>query len=121
LKIETEYESALETEAAIRSELTRSKCLLESELPGKIINHFCYPWFQGSSVSDRIARECGYQSVFYGLDIGEDNNKYRELPFRIRRISEEYLFCLPGRQRHSMFSVWIAKILHFAKESRSGN
>jgi peptidoglycan/xylan/chitin deacetylase (PgdA/CDA1 family) len=121
LEIETEYESALETEAAIRSELTRSKYLLESRLPGKIIHHFCYPWFQGSPVSDRIARECGYQSVFYGLDIGEDNNKYRELPFRICRISEEYLFCLSGRQRHSMFSVWTAKILHFVKRSASGN
>jgi len=120
LRIETEYESTLETEAAIRLELAKSKYLLESKLPGKTIRHFCYPWFHGSSISDRIARECGYQSVFYGLDIGEDN-KYRELPFRISRISEEYLFCLPGRQRHSMFSVWTAKILHFAKGSRSEN
>ena len=48
LEIETEYESVVETETAIRSELTRSKHLLESKLPGETIRHFCYPWFQGS-------------------------------------------------------------------------
>jgi len=121
LQIETEYENAPQTSAAIRLELAKSKYLLESKLPGKTIRHFCYPWFQGSPVSDKIARECGYQSVFYGLDTARDNNRCRRLPFRISRISEEYLFCLPGRRRHSLFSVWTAKIFHFINSLRSRN
>lgn len=116
-RIQTEYETPQQTERAIRLELLYSRELLEKRLPGKTIQHLCYPWFQGSSLADRIAGECGYRSVFYGLEAGEANDKLQESPLRIRRVSEEYLFCLPGQGRRSISSVWTEKISRFARGS----
>ena len=110
-----EYENPQETQNAIRTELIKSKQTLESRLPGKIVRHLCYPWFQGSLLSDKIAEECGYQSVFYGFSTRDDSNKSNALPMKISRISEEYLFCLPGKGRQSMYSVLAAKLLKFTK------
>ena len=112
------YESSQETEAAIRLELTKSKEILENKLPGKNIKHFCYPWFQGSPLSERIAGECGYHSVFYGLENWHDNHEPNKLPVRIRRISEEYLFCIPGKGKKAIINVWAAKFYQFIFKAR---
>lgn len=110
--IQASCETPKETEAAIRLELTRSKQLIECRLPGKSIRHFCYPWFQSSSLSDRIAADCGYDSVFDGLETNEKCERMRNTPLKIRRISEKYMFCLPGYGRHSLRSVWAEKLFH---------
>lgn len=114
--MQTEYETPQQTERAIKMELSYSQELLEKRLPGKTIQHLCYPWFQGSSLADRIAGECGYRSVFYGLESGA-NDESKALPLKIRRVSEEYLFCLPGQGRRSMSSVWTEKISRLARGS----
>lgn len=119
--IQTEYERPQETEAAIRLEFTKSKSLLEDRLPGKTIRHFCYPWFQGSLLSDKIARKCGYHSVFYGLENWHDNHEPNKLPVRIRRISEEYLFCLPGKGKKAIINVWATKFYQFIFKARMDN
>lgn len=111
---QTEYDRSQETEVAIWMEFIRSKELLENRLHGKTISHFCYPWFQGCTLSDRIAAECGYNSVFYGLENRPNGSELKKVPFRIRRISEDYLFCLPGSGQHEFFNVWLKKIAHFA-------
>ena len=119
--IQPEFESSQERQEAIRLEFTKSKSLLEDRLSGKTIRHFCYPWFQGSSRSDRIAGECNYQSVFYGLEAGEHKSEPKKGPFRVQRISEEYLFCLPGHGRQSISTVWVGKILSFAEKAKRRN
>jgi peptidoglycan/xylan/chitin deacetylase (PgdA/CDA1 family) len=108
-----EYETDVDRETAVRRELTQSKVRLEAAF-NKEITHLCYPWFQGCALSDTIAAECGYQSLFYGLDVPENNIPTQETPVRIRRISEEYLFTLPGKGRRSIVSVWQNKLGWFA-------
>jgi hypothetical protein len=105
------YESPGETEAAIRWEMALARQQLEARLD-KPIRHFCYPWFQGSPFSDQIAAESGYETLFYGLGIPTNKIPVRENPARIRRISEEYLFCLPGQGRQSVVQIWASKIWH---------
>ncbi|HRV91446.1 MAG TPA: polysaccharide deacetylase family protein, partial [Anaerolineae bacterium] len=89
-KIQPKYESQQQIKAAISLELTRSKELLEQRLPDKIIEHLCYPWFQGSLLADRVASECGYRSVYYGLETSQDNSSNSSSahePLKIRRIA----------------------------------
>jgi hypothetical protein len=108
-KTHMRFESKDEQEDVLRYEFSQSKCLLESNLSNKTVSHFCYPWFQGSPVSDKIAHECGYQTVFYGL-IPISKNHPRNMPIKIRRISEDFLFCLPGQGRAGYLSIWLNKV-----------
>ncbi len=101
------YETHEEMEENLSWELAQSKWLLEQNLPGKSASHFCYPWFQGSSTTDRLARRAGYSAVHYGISIprvrAEDADA--ALPLRIPRVSEEYLCRLPGPGRDSLAKV----------------
>jgi peptidoglycan/xylan/chitin deacetylase (PgdA/CDA1 family) len=105
------FESPREMETAICWELEESKKLLEKKLK-KRIQHFCYPWFIGSEIADRLAHKAGYSALHYGVDIA---NSHNDVSMRIRRISEEYLFRLPGEGRQSLLSVWKNKV------QRAGN
>lgn len=113
------YESKQDTVDAIRMEFSRSKTLLEEALPGKKIRHFCYPWFEGSIIADKTAKECCYDAVYYGLDLANPNRKEdNALPQRINRISDEYLLCLPGQGRQPVRSVWMRKLAFFYKRHK---
>jgi peptidoglycan/xylan/chitin deacetylase (PgdA/CDA1 family) len=112
-----ELETDEETEAAVRKEMAESKKILEERLD-KEINHLCYPWYQGSPLSDRIAGECGYKAVYYGLDFLEKVRGRKAGPFQVRRISEEYLHCLPGKGRSSVSRVWFGKVYHSIRKRR---
>jgi peptidoglycan/xylan/chitin deacetylase (PgdA/CDA1 family) len=112
-----EYETRDETEAALRKEMAESKRLLEGRLE-KEIDHLCYPWYQGSPPSDRIAAECGYRAVYYGLEYAENSDKKNVHPHQVRRISEEYLHCLPGRGQSSVPRVWADKVYQSVRKRR---
>ena len=108
------FETNEERREAIRLEVYKSKIKLEEMFPNKKIEHFCYPWFQGSELGDSIARDCGYKSVYYGYNTMDKNNvNSRKIPISITRISEEYLHCLPGKGRTSLFSVWMKKFRNY--------
>ncbi len=101
-RVETPEEAA----EKIEDELAESRRILEERLPGKSVVHFCYPWFTGSEAADELAGKCGYRTVFYGLPPqGEGPG-----PRRIRRVSEEYLQCLPGQGRRWPATVWWKKL-----------
>jgi len=109
------YETPEAAEAAVRHEMAESKARLEARLPGKRVRCFCYPWFQGSALSDRIAAECGYRSVHYGLDFEAPRAGAVGRPLQVPRVSEHYVFCLPGRLRESVSTVWMRKALGFLR------
>jgi hypothetical protein len=102
------YETQEETEAAVRKEMVESKKILEERL-NKQISHLCYPWYQGSPLSDRIAGESGYQVVHYGLEFMENGEGGKSAPLQASRISEEYMHCLPGKREISIGRVWVDK------------
>ena len=108
------FESADEMAAAIHCEMVQPKRMLEERLPGKQIRHFCYPWFEGCDLADRLAAEAGYRGLFCGLD-----TRNRALPAplgtaRVHRIGEDYLFRLPGDGRCSIASIWRHRVKRFA-------
>lgn len=106
------YETRDEMEENLRWELQQSKRLLEEKLPGKRATHFCYPWFQGSATTDRLAKLAGYSAVHYGLTLPPPSleSNTEELPVRIQRVSEEYLCRLPGPGRESLAAVAVRRV-----------
>ncbi len=100
------YETEAETRRALVWELGESKRLLEERLPGKLVTQFCYPWFQGSALSDRLAGEVGYAAVHYGLRLPRDRAPGSQIPLPIRRISDDYLLRLPGEGRLPLRAIW---------------
>jgi peptidoglycan/xylan/chitin deacetylase (PgdA/CDA1 family) len=114
------FETAPETEAAVRLEFTQSKRLLENRL-GKPVRHFCYPWFEGSARADQLAAEAGYRSVHDGVLAPRraTGDPTVRRPLAVPRLSEEYLLTLPGTGRLPFRSVWYDRVRHFARRSRT--
>ena len=101
-------ETPEQTRAAIRDELALSKALLEQRLPGKAVRHFCYPWFDGCDLADRLAAEAGYRTVHGGIGVRSRHGTAMPLP--VQRVSEEYLFRLPGEGRTGFAPVWLNRV-----------
>jgi len=101
-------ETPEQTRAAIWDELALSKALLEQRLPGNAVRHFCYPWFDGCDLADRLAAEAGYRTVHGGVGVRSRHGTAMPLP--VQRISEEYLFRLPGEGRGGIAPVWLNRV-----------
>jgi len=106
------FETPEEMESAVRWELVESKKILEERLSKKV-HHFCYPWFSGSGLVDHLAAEAGYRTLHYGIDVNGQTEAGETVPLRIRRISEDYLFRLPGKHRLPIRSIWISRLARF--------
>jgi hypothetical protein len=106
------FERPDERRKAMLRELSGSKALLEARLPGKSVRHFCYPWFESCALADELAAGAGYRTVHGGIDTR--NGDPSSLPLRIQRLSEEYLFRLPGDGRGGLTRVWIDRLRGFA-------
>ncbi|MGH6918781.1 MAG: hypothetical protein ACREJ0_13890, partial [Geminicoccaceae bacterium] len=111
------FETPQQTRAAIRDELALSKEILESRLPGKAVRHFCYPRFDGCSLADQLAAQAGYRTIHGGVEVR--NKAASAMPLPVQRISEEYLFRLPGEGRGGIAPVWLNRVRNFvAKGAR---
>src|SRR5581483_616023 len=100
--------------AAIRDELSYSRRILEKRL-NKSVQHFCYPWYASSLETDHLAHEAGYRVLYYGPALRRSAQSPRTTIKRIRRLPEEYFFCLPGEGRRSLWSVWRQRLRNFSK------
>lgn len=88
----------------IMHDFNRSKEIIEERLPGKNVQHFCAPWYEASDVSADLAFKCGYKTLFLGEDAYPWNSSgiQRDTVLKVPRISEKYIFCLPGRGRENL-------------------
>ncbi|MCG6939233.1 MAG: polysaccharide deacetylase family protein [Gammaproteobacteria bacterium] len=114
-KYQGTFENQAQAESEVIREFSASKELLESKLDGKSVKHFCYPWFQGSARSDELAGRCGYHTVHYGFctpDMQDDSNGGSSI-IQIKRISEDFLFRLPGNGRKSLLFIWLRRLTGF--------
>jgi len=99
------YQTVDERKQEIKNDLLESRSIIEMKL-GKEVNHLCYPWYEGSKWGVKISSEVGYLANHWGIPgnkkvitrVGDD-------PYYISRMNDEYVFCLPGRQRKSLFTV----------------
>ena len=103
------FEEPEEKDAMILAELAESKRLLEERLPGKTVEHVCYPWSAGSRLADRLAADIGYRAVHYGAALPSRDDRRSDLIY-IRRVSKEYLHRLPGNGRVSLWSIWADRL-----------
>jgi hypothetical protein len=88
------------------TELVESKLMIEKNLPGKTVNHFCYPWWEGSDLAVEISKKTGYLTNFWGILSERRTNRCGDDPYRIARIlSEDYIFRLPGEGRKSFLKI----------------
>jgi len=103
-------ENVHERDHAIRYELGESKRLLELNLPGKPIRHFCNPWYVGSALMARMAGEAGYSALHLGASPGFVYHRDDTDLKLILRLQGEYLMALPGRGRTGMRGVFSEKL-----------
>ena len=93
------------------SDLIKSKALIEKQLPGKQVNHFCYPWWEGSHIAVEASKKAGYVTNFWGFFKERRTNRTGDDPFTIARIlTDDFIFRLPGKGRKSLFNIYQRKI-----------
>ena len=98
------YETDADQRQAIKDDFINSQQMIESRLPGKKVEHFCYPWFHGSALSVEISAEVGYVSNAWGSLLPSFSLNNRN-PIHISRISPTYLLRLPGKGRKPLKDV----------------
>lgn len=106
------FENENELRESIFYEFRESKLLIENMLPGKSINHFCYPWWEGCELASEISKEAGYLTNFWGVLPDRHNNRKGDDPYKISRIlSDDYIYRLPGKGRKSHLKIIRDKFL----------
>lgn len=81
----------------------RARQLIEEHL-GKPVRHLCYPDYDGTEESIAASKAAGYVSNFWGV-LPRRTNRPGDDPFRIVRVSSEYLRSLPGKGRRSAWRI----------------
>jgi hypothetical protein len=106
------FENDEEQRESIFSDLSGSKRKIENLLKGKTVNHLCYPWWVGSSLSVEMSKKAGYLTNFWGIDRERrTKNRVGDDPYRISRfLGDEYIFRLPGEGRKTLLSIVEEKI-----------
>ena len=107
------FENKKDMITAVTHELRESKKLLEERL-NKSVTHFCYPWYESCLQADQLAKQEGYDNLYYSMKIPYIKKTLQTNDFsRHTRISEQYLFRLPGEGRKSFSSIWIGKAKNY--------
>lgn len=104
------YESSHELRESIYSDLLESRCLIEKKLPDTRVTHLCYPYYVGSQVAVEASEEAGYLCNHWGFLDGRQSNKKGDNPYYIVRLSEEFIFRLPGDMRKPLCKLMIERI-----------
>ncbi|GEM_PF-348482 len=90
-------------------EYRRAREVIEERL-GKSVRHLCYPDYDGTKASVAASQAAGYVSNFWGVIPGRKTNRKGNDPFYIVRVLEDYLLCLPGQGRRSLWSVAVRRV-----------
>jgi peptidoglycan/xylan/chitin deacetylase (PgdA/CDA1 family) len=98
------YETADSRKAAIIEELLLGKEILEKRL-GKRIEQICMPWAVCGKVAESLLRELGYKSAVADILYGRRYLHSKTNPFRIMRLKNSYIACLPGKGRKSLLKL----------------
>lgn len=104
------FESSDEQVAAIRTELEVSKQIIEEKLPGKKVRHFACPWNITSALTQRLLAEVGYKTSFVGIREVPQPDDLPEDFLMVKRISGDFVLCLPGEGRQAFWKVILSKM-----------
>jgi hypothetical protein len=104
------FESYDEQAAGIRAELAESKQTIEAKLPGKKVNHFACPWNITSALTQKLLAEVGYKTSFVGIKDVLQSDDLPEEFLTMKRISGDFILCLPGQGRQAFGRVILSKM-----------
>jgi hypothetical protein len=105
----TGMEAPADQHQAILEDLVFSKRMIEEKLPGKCVDHFCYPWFMGCPLVVRLSKEAGYMVNYWGIVPSRPTNRRKQSLFYVPRVEDHYLFRLPGEGRRRLRDILQAK------------
>jgi Polysaccharide deacetylase len=108
-------EDAREQRAAILKDFIDSKNEIERRFPGKVVRHFCFPWFRGAPLSMQLSTEAGYVSNAWGSLLPGFVRKSCA-PITIPRLSSPYIWRLPGKGRKSIGAILQERFFKFYKK-----
>jgi hypothetical protein len=98
-------QDAAARDRAVEDELRGAREDLEARLPGHRVEHICLPWgVAGRSTRAALAR-CGYRTAFSNRFRGRFAVAAGDDPYALKRLSNRYIFALPGRGRRYVF-LW---------------
>jgi hypothetical protein len=104
-KNNAEYETPAGQEKAIFEDIRQAKVIVEGHLPGKTVDHLCYPWFMGSPLAVEQSRRAGYRVNYWGISPRRKTNRPGDDLFYVPRLEDQYLFRLPGKGRKSLMEI----------------
>ncbi len=107
---QTRFESTEETRETIFQDFAECKRQIEENIPGKKVEHFCFPWFIGSNVAVEMAQKAGFQALYWGILNVRRTNRPGDDPLRVMRVEDRYLERLPGDGRKSLREILAGKI-----------
>ncbi|MBN1155418.1 polysaccharide deacetylase family protein [candidate division KSB1 bacterium] len=104
------YESDEERRTQIQDELLRSKNVIEERLQNKQVKHFAFPWNEAGQETLKILPILGFSTAYIGMS--KLSSELMELPDLkvIRRVTGDFIRCLPGKGRRSFWGVLLYKM-----------
>lgn len=98
-------ELSAQRDAAIRDDLAAARETLNTKLGADTVRHMCFPWAVAGVVAERMAVGTGYVTAFADRLFGTHAVRAGDPPYRLMRLKHQYIFCLPGRDRQTFFTI----------------
>jgi len=93
----------------ILRDLQASRELLATRL-GIDRPHLCLPYGAGNAAIPDLAKQAGFESVFWSRRTDRDTNHPGDDPHRIVRQKHDFLRRMPGQGRRSLLDVYVTKV-----------
>lgn len=101
----TRLERPQERDEAIERELRIAKETIENRLPGKKVEHLCFPWYKGADFAQRCAERTGHALTYCDYEPGFLQNNPGSQARRVARVDETFMRRLPGAGRMTKLEV----------------
>ncbi|OGV46611.1 MAG: hypothetical protein A2X46_13685 [Lentisphaerae bacterium GWF2_57_35] len=98
-------ETPAERDAAILAELAAARETLNSQLKTHTVRHMCFPWAVCGRAAELAAEKAGYKTAFGDRLFGGRSVRAGDPPYRLMRLKHNYIYCLPGKERRTLFTV----------------
>ena len=99
------YEDAGTRERVVREDLGRSREELNGRLRATTVRHLCFPWGIAGDPASEAARAAGFETAYSDHLFGRRIVAPGDNPYRLMRLHDRFIFCLPGRGRTHFFSA----------------
>ncbi len=98
------------TPQALGRDLAEAKRLIETNLPGHVVEAMAFPWWRGSPDAIGALENTGYRLALWGLSgVGPRLGRNHVDAFHVGRLGFDWISCLPGAGRLSVTQVLVLK------------